>query len=128
MLQIQAAFSGLSVQDIEQAKQFYTKVLGLELTSDTMGLQLRLPSGGELFIYPKPDHQPANFTVLNLVVEDIDAAVDELTAQGVNFERYDNLPGQQDDKAILRGRAAQQGPDIAWFKDPAGNILALLQN
>ena len=83
--------------------------------------------GSKLFIYSKDDHQPATFTVLNFAVSDIDQAVDELTKLGVTFERYDNMPGEQDDKGILRGRSVNQGPDIAWFKDPAGNILAVLQ-
>lgn len=122
-----AAFSGLSVDNQDKAKEFYTQVLGLELGDESMGLELRLPNGGSVFIYEKPDHQPATFTVLNFVVEDIDAAVDELAQKQVTFERYDNMPGKQDDKAIMRGLAAHQGPDIAWFKDPAGNILAVLQ-
>lgn len=127
MLKVQAAFSGLSVDDLTKARQFYTKVLGLAPGDEAMGLQLKLPGGGLLFIYPKSDHQPATFTVLNLVVKDIDEAIDELTKSGVTFERYDNMPGKQDAKGILRGRSSGQGPDIAWFKDPAGNILAILQ-
>lgn len=127
MLQADAAFSGLSVNDVAQAKQFYTQVLGLELESDAMGLQLKLPGGGKLFVYPKADHQPASFTVLNFVVRDIDQAVDELVTLGVQFEHYDNMPGTQDKKGIMRGRQTSQGPDIAWFKDPAGNILSVLQ-
>jgi len=128
MFKAQAAFSGMSVDDLDKAKQFYTETLGLVLEDETMGLQFRLPNGGGLFMYPKPDHQPATFTVLNFVVEDIDEAVDGLTASGVSFERYDNMPGGQDEKGIARGLAAHQGPDIAWFKDPAGNILAVLQD
>lgn len=126
MLKAQAAFSGISVNDLDKARQFYTQVLGLTIRDETMGIQLALPSGGTLFIYPKDGHQPATFTVLNFVVADIDAAVDELTKQGVDFERYDNMP--QDEKGIARGRSANTGPDIAWFKDPAGNILSVLQN
>jgi len=128
MFTAQAAFSGCSVDDLQKAKQFYTHTLGLELEDETMGLRLQLPGGGKLFIYPKPDHQPASYTMLNFVVDDIDTAVDELVNAGVTFERYDNMPGKQDDKGILRGRSAGQGPDIAWFKDPAGNILSVLQN
>lgn len=128
MLKAQAAFSGFSVNDLAKAKQFYTEVLGLELENEEMGLQVKLPNGGSLFIYPKEDHQPATFTILNFVVEDIDQAVDELTQQSVSFERYDNMSGQQDDKGIARGLSANQGPDIAWFKDPAGNILSVLQD
>jgi catechol 2,3-dioxygenase-like lactoylglutathione lyase family enzyme len=127
MLKAQAAFSGLSSDDLAKAKRFYTDVLGLELADDKMGLTFRLPGGGSLFIYDKPDHQPATYTAMNFVVQDIDIAIDELTANGVTFERYDAMPAPQDEKGVLRGLAAGMGPDIAWFKDPAGNILALLQ-
>lgn len=123
-----STFSGFSVNNIEEAKQFYTQVLGLPLEDDSMGLQLRLPNNVSLFIYAKDDHQPATFTVLNFVVKDIDEAVDELLQAGVTFEHYDTLPASQDEKGILRGRSANQGPDIAWFKDPAGNILSILQD
>lgn len=127
MLKAQFAFSGISVDDLERAKQFYVSVLGLQIDDETMGLRLLLPNGGKLFIYPKPNHQPATFTVLNLVVDDIDQAVDELSAAGVTFEHYDEMLVKQDEKGVLRGLSAQQGPDIAWFKDPAGNILSVLQ-
>jgi len=128
MIGIKAAFSGLSVNDIDKAKEFYTQTLGLTLQDDAMGLHLKLPNGGTLFIYAKEDHTPAAFTVLNFVVDNIDTAVDELTEQGVHFERYDNMPMPQDKKGIARGRMVNQGPDIAWFKDPAGNILSVLQD
>lgn len=125
----QSSFSGFSVNNIDQAREFYTQTLGLVLGDETMGLQFQLPGGGQLFIYDKGEsHQPATFTVLNFVVEDIDAAVDELIERGVQFERYDSMPAPQDEKGILRGLSVDQGPDIAWFKDPAGNILAVLQN
>ncbi|HEY2004567.1 MAG TPA: VOC family protein [Candidatus Saccharimonadia bacterium] len=120
-----AAFTGFSVNDLAKAKDFYTKTLGLELADEQMGLRLKLPHGGEVFVYDKPDHHPATYTMLNLVVPDIDQAVDELISRSVSFERYDGL--HQDDKGIARGRQAGMGPDIAWFKDPAGNILAVLQ-
>jgi catechol 2,3-dioxygenase-like lactoylglutathione lyase family enzyme len=128
MFKATAAFSGISVDDQAKAKEFYTSTLGLELSGETMGLDLKLPGGGSLFIYPKDDHQPATFTVLNFVVENIDTAVEQLQSAGVKFEVYDNIPGGQDEKAIARGLAAKQGPDIAWFKDPAGNILSVLQD
>ena len=128
MLKTLSAFSGFSVNDLSKAKEFYTQTLGLKLQNEDMGLQLELPGGGQAFIYQKDDHQPATFTILNFVVESIDAAVDELVSQGVNFERYDNMPAPQDGKGVLRGLSAKQGPDIAWFKDPAGNILSVLQN
>jgi predicted enzyme related to lactoylglutathione lyase len=126
-----AAFTGISVNDSEKAKDFYTRVLGLDLSSEAMGLHFRLPFGGMLFIYEKPDHQPATYTALNFVVEDIDAAVDELVEKGVVFEVYDNLfPGaEQDEKGILRSPdPIKYGPSIAWFKDPAGNTIAILQD
>jgi len=122
-----AGFSGLSVNDLGKAKQFYTETLGLKLDDEKMGLQLQLPGGGKLFIYPKDDHQPASYTALNFVVENIDEAVDELVSSGVSFEHYDNMSGKQDEKGVIRGIQANQGPDIAWFKDPAGNIISILQ-
>lgn len=127
-MKAQAVFSGFSVQDLAQAKDFYTNTLGLELANEEMGLRLNLPGGGQVFVYDKADHAPAMFTILNFVVEDIDSAVDELTKGGVVFERYNDMPFEQDEKGIARGLAANQGPDIAWFKDPAGNILAVLQD
>lgn len=125
----EAAFSGFSVNDLAKAKEFYIKTLGLELVDESMGLRLRLPGGGEMFVYEKGDaHQPATFTILNFVVADIDATVDELVKAGVVFEHYDEGQIKTDDKGVARGLAANMGPDIAWFKDPAGNILAVLQN
>jgi len=128
MIKFLAAFNGISVDDLAKAKEFYTKILELHVSSEEMGLQLDLPGGGKMFIYEKDGHTPATFTVLNFVVSNIDEAVDELKGRGVIFERYDNMPGPQDDKGVLRGLSANQGPDIAWFKDPAGNILAVLQD
>lgn len=123
-----SAFSGFSVDDLAKAKEFYTKKLGLVLEDESMGLQFKLPGGGSMFVYDKPDHKPATFTILNFVVDDIDKAVDELKADDIEFEHYEGFPFSQDKKGIARGKAANQGPDIAWFKDPAGNILAVLQN
>jgi len=123
-----AAFSGFSVDDQAKAKEFYTKTLGLKLVDETMGLGFDLPGGGKLFVYSKDDHQPATYTVLNFIVDNIDEAVDELKSKGVVFESYDMGGGAKtDDKGVMRGIAAKQGPDIAWFKDPAGNILSVLQ-
>jgi len=127
MLQAKAAFSGFSVNDLAKAKEFYTQVLGLQLSNEDMGLQLELPGGGQAFVYQKDDHQPATFTILNFVVDDIEAAVAQLKGQGVTFEQYTEGPGKTDDQGIARGRASGMGPDIAWFKDPAGNILSVLQ-
>lgn len=128
MIDIPGAFSGVSVDDAAKAKEFYANTLGLKLKDEDMGLNFELPGGGSLFVYEKPDHQPAAYTYLNLVVADIDNTVDALSTAGVKFEIYDNMPAKQDEKGILRGLAAKQGPDIAWFKDPAGNILAVLQD
>lgn len=121
-----ATFSGFSVDNTAAAVAFYREKLGVKVEETPMGVQLHLPGGQTVFVYEKPDHAPATFTVLNFVVADIDAAVDALTGRGVAFEQYDNM--QQDDKGIARGKAANMGPDIAWFKDPAGNVLAVLQN
>ena len=115
------AFSGFSVNDLEAAKKFYGEVLGLK-TSERYGLlTLHLAGGRDTLVYPKPDHSPATYTILNFAVDDIDAAVDELISRGVELVKYDGLG--QDDKGINRAG----GPYIAWFKDPAGNILAVLQ-
>jgi catechol 2,3-dioxygenase-like lactoylglutathione lyase family enzyme len=121
------AFSGFSVNDVDEAKKFYGSVLGLKVTEEHGMLTLHLATGGEVLVYPKGEqHQPASFTILNFPVKDVSQAVDELAAKGVEFERYPDM--HQDEKGIARGIAAQQGPDIAWFKDPAGNILSVLQN
>jgi predicted enzyme related to lactoylglutathione lyase len=115
------AFSGFAVDDLEAAKKFYGETLGLR-TSEHYGLlTLHLAGGRDTLAYPKPGHEPASYTILNFQVDDIDAAVDELTRRGVRVERYDGIG--QDDKGINRAG----GPYIAWFKDPAGNILAVLQ-
>ena len=118
------AFSGFAVDDLEAAKKFYGQTLGLS-TSEHYGLlTLHLADGRDTLVYPKPDHVPASYTILNFQVDDIDAAVDELASRGVPMERYDGMPpGSQDEKGINRAG----GPYIAWFKDPAGNILAVLQ-
>lgn len=127
MLKAVGTFSGVSVDNIVKAREFYVATLGLTLTDDSMGLNLELPGGAGLFVYEKPDHEPASFTVLNFIVEDIDETIDHLVNDhGVTFERYDNLAGQQDERGVLRGKAEGMGPDIAWFKDPAGNVLAVL--
>ena len=115
------AFSGFAVDDLQKARKFYGETLGLK-TSEAHGLMtLHLAGGRDTLVYPKPNHTPATFTILNFPVEDIDKAVDELARRGVRFERYDGF--EQDEKGIFRGG----GPYIAWFKDPAGNVLAVLQ-
>jgi len=124
MLTTVDGFSGFSVDDIDVALGFYRDTLGLDVSRDDMGgLQLHI-GGTHVFVYPKPDHAPASFTVLNFVVPDIDAAVDELEAAGVALERYPGMP--HDERGVMRGRAAGRGPDIAWFTDPAGNIFAII--
>jgi catechol 2,3-dioxygenase-like lactoylglutathione lyase family enzyme len=128
MVNILSSFSGISVNDLANAKEFYTNTLGLKLEDDAMGLHIQLPGGGTLFVYEKSDHEPAKFTVLNFVVESIDETIDQLKEVGVSFEHYDNLPAPQDEKEVLRGLAANQGPDIAWLTDPSGNILSIIQD
>ncbi|PZG25548.1 glyoxalase [Spongiactinospora gelatinilytica] len=115
------AFSGFSVNDIEQARRFYGETLGLDVSEEYGLLTLRLGSGANVLIYPKPGHTPATFTILNFPVDDIEAAIDELTGRGVTFERYPGM--EQDERGVMRAG----GPYIAWFKDPAGNVLSVLQ-
>ncbi|UWE13208.1 VOC family protein [Actinacidiphila bryophytorum] len=115
------AFSGFSVDDIAAAKAFYGETLGLRVSEQNGLLTLHLAGDRDVIVYPKPDHVPATFTILNFPVPDIEAAVDELAGKGVRFERYDHL--KADDKGIFRGG----GPLIAWFTDPAGNVLSVLQ-
>ncbi|MGH8710190.1 MAG: VOC family protein [Burkholderiales bacterium] len=118
------AFSGFAVDDVEKAKKFYSQTLGLRVTeAQEKGLlELRIAGGGSILIYPKPDHTPATFTILNFPVGDIEQAVDQLTRLGVRFERYEGEM-KTDEKGIYRGG----GPLIAWFRDPAGNILSVLE-
>ena len=128
MLKAKAAFGGFSVDNSAKAKEFYANTLGLQVDDEAMGIiRLHLPGGGAMVVYPKDDHQPATFTVLNLEVDDIEQAVNELTNAGVQFEHYEGEL-KTDEKGILRGRARNLGPDIAWFKDPAGNVVSVLQN
>jgi len=124
MLSTNKAFSSFSVNDIAKAKDFYGKTLGLEISPGPEGtLVLQLSNAAKALMYPKPNHQPASFTVLNFPVDSVDKAVDELTQRGVQFEVY-NEPNLKTDK---RGISRGNGPTIAWFKDPAGNILSVLE-
>ncbi|MFF3566061.1 VOC family protein [Streptomyces sp. NPDC002574] len=116
------AFSGFAVDDIERAREFYGDTLGLDVCEEHGLLTLRIEGGTRVLVYPKPGHTPASFTVLNFPVEDIDGAVEQLIRRGVTFERYPGI--DHDEKGIAR---ATGGPPIAWFTDPAGNILAVLQ-
>lgn len=119
------AFSGFSVSDVAVARTFYGQTLGLQVKDEMGSLRLMLPGGGQVFIYPKPDHLPATYTVLNFQVASVDDAVDALTARGVVFEHYDSQEGARTDaKGIARD---PNGPTIAWFKDPAGNFLSVIQ-
>jgi catechol 2,3-dioxygenase-like lactoylglutathione lyase family enzyme len=121
MFKTNKAFSSFSVDDLSQAKQFYSQKLGLEVKESPEGLELH-PGNLDVFIYPKPNHRPATFTVLNFLVDDVDRAVDELTNNGIQFESYEGEI-KTDEKGIHRNG----GPTIAWFKDSAGNILSVLQ-
>jgi catechol 2,3-dioxygenase-like lactoylglutathione lyase family enzyme len=124
MLKDSKAFTGFSVGDLSLARQFYSEKLGLQVEDLSMGLlQLEFMGGGKVIIYPKPNHEPATFTVLNFPVKDVEAAVDWLTGKGVVFEQYDE-PIKTDKRGICRN---PDGPAIAWFKDPAGNILSILE-
>ncbi len=125
MLKDSKAYSGFSVDDIPKAKEFYGRTLGLDVSEDQgMGiLSLRLAGDTTVIVYPKPNHEPATFTILNFPVPDVDKAVDALKQRGVRFETYDMPDLKTDDKGIMRGN----GPTIAWFKDPAGNILSVIE-
>ena len=123
MLKADNAFSGFSVNDLDEAKKFYGETLGVEVETVPAGLMLKIGHG--ILIYPKPNHEPATYTMLNFRVDDIDKAVDDLTGKGIKFEQY---PGLTDQKGVARGIAHDRGPDIAWFKDPAGNIVSVLQD
>jgi predicted enzyme related to lactoylglutathione lyase len=115
------AFSGFSVDDIERAKEFYGDVLGLDVTEEEGLLGLHIADGGDIMVYPKDDHVPATFTILNFPVDDIDEAADELADKGISLVRYEQF--DQDDKGIMRG----EGGPIGWFEDPAGNVLSILE-
>lgn len=116
------AYSGFSVDDIPAARAFYSDTLGLEVTEEHGMLDLQLATGTHVLVYPSDGHRPASFTILNFPVDDIDVAVGELTAAGVTFDHNE----MTDEKGVMRGIERQMGPDIAWFKDPAGNVLSVL--
>ena len=124
MLKHSKAFSGFSVNDLQKAKFFYSQVLELDVADNPMGLiELQIEGSNRILVYPKPNHEPATFTILNFPVDNIDNTVDELISKGVKFEQYDD-PIKTDEKGICRN---PQGPKIAWFKDPAGNILSVIE-
>jgi catechol 2,3-dioxygenase-like lactoylglutathione lyase family enzyme len=120
MLQDSKAFSGFSVDDVPRAKEFYGQTLGIGVDEENGMLRLRIAGGNPVLVYPKPNHVPAEYTTLNFPVDDVEATVRELSARGVTFEKYND---DQDELGIYRG----QGPLIAWFKDPAGNVLSIIQ-
>ena len=126
MLKDSKAFSSFSVDDLKKAKEFYGKKLGLEISETKEGLGLQIAGGGKVFLYSKANHTPASFTVLNFPVDDIEQAVDKLVGVGVRFESYEG-DMKTDNKGIFRGADRGEGPNIAWFKDPAGNILSVLE-
>lgn len=120
------AFSSFSANDLQAAKKFYTEILGLGVSDNPMGVvELHIAGSSNIMIYPKPNHEPATYTVLNFLTPNIDEAVDALIAKGVIFEQYKGEHMNTDDKGIVRGNG--RGPNIAWFKDPAGNILSLIE-
>ena len=123
---MQTTFSGFSVDNLIAAKRFYGDILGFGLHDEVGGVRMTLPGGATAWMYAKADHQPASYTMLDLVVQNIDQVVDELVRNGVTFERYPGTP--QDTIGVMRGKDNARGPNIAWFKDPAGNILALVEN
>ena len=112
---------------IDEALEFYSKTLGVDATETEEGLQLDFDDGGSVFIYPKDDHEPATFTVLNFTVDNIDAAVEELKSRGIEFESYEGEM-ETDENNIMRGEEGGDGPNIAWFKDPAGNFISVIEN
>jgi catechol 2,3-dioxygenase-like lactoylglutathione lyase family enzyme len=119
------AYSGFAVDDVEKARAFYEETLGVKTSVEHGLMTLHLAGDRPTLVYPKPDHTPATYTILNFPVDDIDIAVAELTARGVQFEKYEG--DAQDEKGIMRGLSRGEGPDIAWFRDPAGNIVSVLQ-
>jgi catechol 2,3-dioxygenase-like lactoylglutathione lyase family enzyme len=115
------AFSGFAVDDVDKAREFYSETLGLKVSDENGLLTLHIADDRPTLVYPRPNHTPAEYTILNFPVDDIDQAVDDLTARGVQFERYEGF--DQDERGVMR----EEGPPIAWFKDPAGNVLSVIQ-
>ncbi|MGB0176239.1 MAG: VOC family protein [Owenweeksia sp.] len=127
MLQNSKAFGSFSTNNMTEARKFYGETLGLNIKDNAMDLlELHFPGGGNTIIYPKPDHKPAVFTVLSFPVKDIDETVDALIAKGISMDRYEGF--KHDKKGIVRSQSPDEGPSIAWFKDPAGNILSVLED
>jgi predicted enzyme related to lactoylglutathione lyase len=121
------ASSGFSVDNLDEAKTFYGETLGIRIEDQGIGFVLHLAGGANVFVYPKPDHTPATFTILNFAVDDIDATVDQLAEKGITMKQYEGEMAT-DEKGILRGAEEDKGPNIAWFTDPAGNVLSVIEN
>ncbi len=128
MLEHSRTFGGISVDDVDAAREFYGGVLGFRTHDEMGGLRVELPGGAELWVYGKPNHEPATFTVLNFAVGDVEAAVDALRERGVETKIYSDDEFPTDHRGIMRSSGAQEGPDICWFRDPAGNVLAVLSD
>jgi len=126
MLNYTKAFSSFSVNDLDAAMAFYKDILGIQVSKEEMGnIALHIKGNENIMVYPKPDHTPATFTVLNFLVPDLEKTVDDLAAKGIKFEHYDNQYIKTDNKGIARGNG---GPSIAWFKDPAGNFISVIED
>jgi catechol 2,3-dioxygenase-like lactoylglutathione lyase family enzyme len=126
MLKFNNSFASFSVNDLDAAKQFYRETLGLNVAEKTEGLEVDLPGGGKTFLYRKPNHAPATFTVLNFKVNDVSQTVDDLAKKGIQMEHYDGTL-KTDKRGIFHPSGPQDGPTIAWFKDPSGNILSVVE-
>lgn len=124
MFNFQHTFYSFSVDNLEKADRFYSKIIGVKTERNPMGLRLILNEGSAAFVYEKADHQPATFTILNFSVNNLDEAVDQLKSNGIELEYYEGLT---DETRVRRGLRQNEGPDIAWFKDPAGNVLSVIQ-
>jgi len=127
MFNPKTALNAFSAKDLDAIKHFYTEVLSLEVKDSPAGLEISLPGGAKTIVYQSDKNQPAEYTMLNFFVDNIDEAVDALAKRGVTFERYEDMGFPQDEKGVARGLAVHKGPDAAWFKDPQGNILEVLQ-
>ena len=129
MLESIRSFSSFSVDNLEKAKEFYGETLGIRVQEEgDMGLKLHLSGDSIIFVYPKSNHQPATFTVLNFIVDNIDETVESMNSRGIRFIQYGIEQIPQDEKGVHRGLSLGKGPDIAWFEDPSGNILSVLQD
>lgn len=128
MFRDSTTFGSFSVDSLATARKFYNETLGIDIDDEgEMGLRLKLAGNRQIYVYPKKDHTPASFTVLNFIVDDLDSTMTNLEKKGIKFLHYNRTDLPQDERGVLRGRKAGRGPDIAWFEDPAGNVLSVLQ-